>query len=228
MKILLNILSLFLLASCNKTSTITTDVTTEYDKTHSVKVNLLYAEPINGYTVTATCFVDTTSNYDSPNTNCNRNAIVGRAYIHFKNDTAQFTLENPLFSDYTLMANPTPLKAGININATYTAFSPNTSSDNMIFNGNQSPFFFYDIDFDGEKELIITLWEGMEYHAHHAYEVYKVSDIKNGTILHSLTTPPFDRINDYSLIDSIAKTISICKGIDAMKIVGYDTYQIRK
>ena len=43
----------------------------------------------------------------------------------------------------------------------------------MIFNGNESPFFFYDIDFDGEKELIVTLWEGMEYHAHNAYEVYK-------------------------------------------------------
>ena len=37
-------------------------------------------------------------------------------------------------------------------------------------------------------------------------------------------TPPFDRIDDYTLIDSIAKTISICKGVDAMKIEGYDTY----
>ena len=38
-------------------------------------------------------------------------------------------------------------------------------------------------------------------------------------------TPPFDRIDDYTLIDSIAKTISICKGIDAAKIQGYDTYK---
>ena len=163
MKVLIIITSLILLASCKKASTVTNDVTTGYNMTDSVTVNLQYAEPINGYTVTATCLVDTTSNYDSPNTNGNRNAIVGRAYIHFRNDTTQFTVENPLFSDYTLMANQTPLKAGINISATYTPFSPNTSSGNMIFDGNQSPFFFYDIDFDGEKELIVTLWEGKEW-----------------------------------------------------------------
>ena len=109
MKALLIILSLFLLAYCNKASTVTNDVTTEYDMTDSVTVYLQYAGPINGYTVTATCLVDTTSNYDSPNTNGNRDAIMGRAYIHFCNDTTQFTIENPQFSDYTLMANQTPL-----------------------------------------------------------------------------------------------------------------------
>lgn len=214
-----------MLASCNKASTVTNDVVTEYDTKDSVTVNLQYSEPINGYTVTAICVVDTTSNYDSPNTNGNRNAIVGRAYIHFCNDTTQFTIENPQFSDYTQMANQTPLQNGININATYTPFSPNNSSDHMIFNGNESPFFFYDIDFDGEKELIVTLWEGMEYHAHNAYEVYKIRNIKAGEILQPLKTPPFDRIDDYTLIDSVAKTISICKGIDAAKIQGYDIFQ---
>ena len=227
MKSLLPILSFFLLASCNKASIATNEVTTEYDKTHSVKVSLRYAGPIYGYTVTATCLVDTTSNYDSPNTNGNRDAIMGRAYIHFCNDTTQFTIENPQFSDYTLMANQTPLQNGININATYTTFSPNNSSDHMIFNGNESPFFFYDIDFDGEKELIVTLWEGMEYHAHNAYEVYKVHNTKNNEILLPLKTPSFDRIDDYTLIDSVAKTISICKGVDAMKVEGYDTYRIK-
>lgn len=225
MKSLLIIISLFLLASCNKASTVTNDVVTEYDTKDSVTVNLQYSEPINGYTVTAICVVDTTSNYDSPNTNGNRNAIVGRAYIHFCNDTTQFTIENPQFSDYTQMANQTPLQNGININATYTPFSPNNSSDHMIFNGNESPFFFYDIDFDGEKELIVTLWEGMEYHAHNAYEVYKIRNIKAGEILQPLKTPPFDRIDDYTLIDSVAKTISICKGVEAVKIQGYDIFQ---
>lgn len=214
-----------MLASCNKASTVTNDVVTEYDTKDSVTVNLQYSEPINGYTVTAICVVDTTSNYDSPNTNGNRNAIVGRAYIHFCNDTTQFTIENPQFSDYTQMANQTPLQNGININATYTPFSPNNSSDHMIFNGNESPFFFYDIDFDGEKELIVTLWEGMEYHAHNAYEVYKIRNIKAGEILQPLKTPPFDRIDDYTLIDSVAKTISICKGVEAVKIQGYDIFQ---
>lgn len=228
MRIILIIIALSTLTSCNKASADKSIVQTDYDKAHSVEVKLHYDEPIDGYTVSATCFVDTTSNYDSPNTNGNRNAIVGRAYIHFKNDTAQFTVENPLFSDYTLMANQTSLLDGINIKATYTPFSPNIKPDNMIFNGNQSPFFFYDIDFDGEKELIVTLWEGMEYHAHNSYEVYKVRNTKSDEILQPLSTTPFDRIDDYTLIDTVAKTISICKGIDAMKIMGYDTYYLNK
>lgn len=155
--------------------------------TEFITVNLQYAEPIDGYTVTATCLLDTTSNYDSPNTNGNRDAIVGRAYIHFRNDTTQFTIENSLFSDYNLMENQIPLKDGINIDVTYTPFSPNTSSDYMIFHGNESPFFFYDIDFDGEKEMIVNLWEGMEYHARRSYKVYKVNGIKNGELLQPLT-----------------------------------------
>lgn len=212
-----------MLASCNKASTVTNDVVTEYDTKDSVTVNLQYSEPINGYTVTAICVVDTTSNYDSPNTNGNRNAIVGRAYIHFCNDTTQFTIENPQFSDYTLMANQTPLQNGININATYTPFSPNNSSDHMIFNGNESPFFFYDIDFDGEKELIVTLWEGMEYHGHNAYRAYKVKNSPDAVL--EPMGKPFNQLDDYSQIDIIAKTISICKGIDAAKIQGYDTYK---
>ena len=228
MRIILIIIALSTLTSCNKASADKSNIQTDYDRAHSVEVKLHYDEPMAGYTVSATCFVDTTSNYDSPNTHGNRNAIVGRAYIHFKNDTAQFTVENPLFSDYTLMANQTPLKNGININATYTPFSPNIKPDNMIFNGNQSPFFFYDIDFDGEKELIVTLREGMEYHAHNSYEVYKVRNTKSDEILQPLSTTPFDRIDDYTLIDTVAKTISICKGIDAMKIMGYDTYYLNK
>lgn len=225
MKHLILIIAIILLSACHRASMPSNEVLTESD---TVKVNLTYKKPIDGFTVNVTCFVDTTSNYDSPNTHGNRNAIVGRAYIHFKNLTVQFTVENPLFSDYTLMANQTPLKNGINIKATYTPFSPNIKPDNMIFNGNQSPFFFYDIDFDGEKELIVTLWEGMEYHAHNSYEVYKVRNTKSDEILQPLSTTPFDRIDDYTLIDTVAKTISICKGIDAMKIMGYDTYYLNK
>lgn len=225
MKTLLIISALFLFASCNKTSTSQSEVYTEYDKGHSVKVKLNYAEPIEGFSVNVTCMVDTTHNYDSPNTQGNRNAIVGRAYIHFKNDTAQFTIENPLFSDSTLMANSIPLRNDMKIEAIYTPYSAPDNGRTDILNYHSSPFFFYDIDFDGDKELIITLWEGMEYHAHNAYEVYKIRNIKAGEILQPLKTPPFDRIDDYTLIDSVAKTISICKGIDAAKIQGYDIFQ---
>ena len=224
MKHLIFIIAITLLTACHRASTPSNEILTESD---TVKVNLTYNKPIGGFTVNVTCFVDTTSNYDSPNTHGNRNAIGGRAYIHFKNDTAQFTIENPLFSDSTLMANSIPLRNDMQIDATYTPFSVPDNSRTDILNYHSSPFFFYDIDFDGEKELIVTLWEGMEFHAHHAYEVYKIRNIKAGEILQPLKTPPFDRIDDYTLIDSVAKTISICKGVDAMKVEGYDTYRIK-
>lgn len=222
MKHLIFIIAIILLSACHRASMSSNEVLTESD---TVKVNLTYNKPIDGFTVNVTCFVDTTSNYDSPNTLGNRNAIVGRAYIHFKNDTVQFTVENPLFSDSTLMSNTIPLTNDIQISADYTPFAKHGNESKDIFNHHQSPFFFYDIDFDGQKELIVTLWEGMEYHAHNAYEVYKIRNTKAGAILRPLKTPPFDRIDDYTLIDSVAKTISICKGIDAVKIQGYDIYK---
>lgn len=218
--------ALILFASCNKATTTSNNVSAEDTTTTSMEVNLSYDKPISGFIVTATCLIDTTTNYDSPNTAGNRNAIVGKAYLHFKNDTTQFTVENTLFSDSTLMNNEVPLSDGVKIRAHYTPFKPAVDNGNMIFdNGlSQSPFFFYDIDFDGQKELIITLWEGMEYHGHHAYRAYKVKEIADNTVLEPMGKP-FNQLDDYTKIDTVAKTISICKGIDAVKIQGYDTYK---
>lgn len=211
-----------LLISCNNS---TTTASVESANNDTVKIYLSYDEPINGFTVSATCFVDAISNYDSPASQGNQNAIVGKAYLHFKNGTIQFSVENPLFSDSTLMANETPLINGVKIKATYNSFKPDANSDNMIFNSglSQSPFFFYDIDFDGQKELIVTLWEGMEYHGHNAYRAYKVKNSPDAVL--EPMGKPFNQLDDYSQIDTIAKTISICKGIDAAKIQGYDTYK---
>lgn len=225
MKAFLMTLALLLLASCHNASTTQNEIQVGNDNKHSVKVNLRYAEPIDGFTVTATCFVDTIHNYDSPNTKGNRNAIVGKAYIYFRNDSAHFTIENPLFSDSTLMANNVPLTEDVTIKAKYTHFQLPENGKIDLLNYHKSPFFLYDIDFDGEQELIITLWEGMEYHLHHSYAVYKVRNTNTDKILQPLTTPPFDKINDYTLINTVAKTISICKGVDAMKIEGYSIYK---
>ena len=81
--------ALLLLTSCGNS---TTTASVESNNNDTVKIYLSYDEPINGFTVTATCFIDTISNYDSPATQGNRNAIVGKAYLHFKNDTIQFTV----------------------------------------------------------------------------------------------------------------------------------------
>ena len=73
----------------------------------------------------------------------------------------------------------------------------------MLFDGSQSPFFFFDIDFVGEKELIVTLWEGMCYHGHNAYKVYKMP-VENGCfVLSPIQGEPFDKLNGYTRIDSV-------------------------
>ena len=64
----------------------------------------------------------------------------------------------------------------------------------------------------------------MEYHGHNSYEIYKIRNSEIDEILTPLTMPPFNRIDDYTQVDSVAKTISICKGIDAVQIQGYDIY----
>lgn len=205
---------------------VTTDIPIEDDSQHIVQVNLYYDKPIDGYTVTVVCYVDTVWNYVRPNAMNNRNAIFGSAILNFRNDTVEFKIENPQFSDYTLLYNEIPLADGVTIKARYTPFVPCTT-DNMILRSNESPFFFYDIDFDGERELVVTVWEGMEYHFLNSYKVFKVPNTVSDKILQPITTPPFDRIDVYSRIDSVTKTISICKGVDAMKYIGFDEYPIK-
>ena len=94
------------------------------------------------------------------------------------------------------------------IETDYIPFKPtNDTLNNMLFDGSQSPFFFFDIDFDGEKELIVTLWEGMCYHGHNAYKAYKIPMTNECIILSPMQREPFDRLNDYTGIDTIKKEI---------------------
>ena len=90
----------------------------------------------------------------------------------------------------------------------YIPFKPaNDMLNNMLFNDSQSPFFFFDIDFNGEKELIVTLSEGIGYHGHNAYKAYKIPMTNECIILSPMQREPFDRLNDYTGIDTIKKEI---------------------
>lgn len=199
---------------------------TEYDKLHSVEVEVevLYDKPINGFEVSVTCVVDTTNNTDSPQTQDNRNAVVGRGYIHFKNKELEFMVETPCFTDSALLANEKTLHNNLHIHSIYKDFTP-TTTDKMILQGNNVPFFFYDMDMDGQKELVITVFEGMEYHGHNSYEVYKLRKEYNHTILLPLLEPPFDEVNDYTEFDFTEKTITP-HHVDAVKLLGDSIYKM--
>jgi hypothetical protein len=94
-------------------------------------------------------------------------------------------------------------------------------SEDNTFVGNQSPFFFFDVDFDGEEELLLCIWEGMGYRGHHAYQAYKL-DVGSHQ-LSPMREEPFDELNDYTEFDTINKTISIPQGV-GVKMGGKKVY----
>ena len=164
-------------------------------KDNQLRVFVKYKQPVNGYTVSI-CWVDTL--YEE----CDH------VVIRFQNNEHEFFVENPLYSDNNLFQEIQSLKNDTLIETDYTPFEPTSNtSDNMLFNGSKSPFFFFDIDFDGEKELIVTLFEGMGHHGHNAYKVYKIPATKNHIVLSPMQGEPFNDLNDYTEIDTVRKLI---------------------
>lgn len=157
-----------------------------------------YKQPVNNYTVSAICWTDTLyGEYNS------------HGVIHFQNDEQEFIVENPLFPAYNLFQEKQSLKNGTLVETDYIPFKATKDTlNNTFFDSSESPFFFFDIDFDGEKELIVTLFGGMGHHGHNAYKAYKIPTINDRTILSAMQGEPFNNLNDYTEIDTIQKTIT--------------------
>ena len=104
-------------------------------------------------------------------------------------------------------------------------YVPLEMTDNS-FKANVSPFFFFDVDFDGEEELVICLWGNMGYREHNAYEAYKIN-VGDGCHQLSPMQEPFNGINDYTRFDVINKQIEMPQGIGVkmpgcLKVYGVD------
>lgn len=179
----------------------------DFSKQGYMFINIKYKQQVNGYDVSAICLVDTIyEDYEQFYHSC-------CAFIHFQNDKHDFIVENPLFSDNSLRQNEQPLKNGILIEAGYIPFKPfNNTRNNLLYSDSECPFFFFDIDFDGKKELIIELREGMGYHGHSAYKAYKIPTTKDCIVFSPMQGEPFDNLNDYTEIDTIGKTITLPYG----------------
>lgn len=201
------LLVLLLICGCTNTNnTIQGFEWADYSKEDAICAYIKYNQQVNGYDVSAICLVDTL--YNEVYSTYNSTAIKGHGFIHFQNDKYEFIVENPLFSDNNLSKYKQSLKNGMLIETDYIPFEPaNDTLNNMLFNVSQSPFFFFDINFDGEKELIVTLFEGMGYHGHNAYKAYKIPITNECIILSPIQREPFDKLNDYTGIDTIKKEI---------------------
>ena len=74
-----------------------------------------------------------------------------------------------------------------------------------------SPFFFSDVDFDGEEELIINNWKCGIRHCN-TYDVYKITNNEVKQLTEAPFVNPTGKISNYnSDFDSVNKTITIHK-----------------
>ena len=194
------ILSSLPIYGCSNTDTIPHSFEwADFSKQGYMCINIKYRQQVNGYDVSAICLVDTF--YNEP---------FYHGFIHFQNDEHDFIVENPFFSDNSLRQNKEPLKNGVLIEADYIPFkATNDTLNNMLYSDSECPFFFFDIDFDGKKELIIELLEGMGYHRHSAYKAYKIPTENDCIVLSPMQGEPFDNLNDYTEIDTLRKTITL-------------------
>ena len=173
-------------------------------------IHVHYSQKVNGYDVSVEILTDSIRDeYFSD--------IVGReAVLTFRKGKHEMTVVNPCYADKNHTAES--LTNGMTID--YTPFE---MSERNTFSGNHSPFFFFDVDFDGEVELLICLWEGMGYRGYHAYQAYE-TNVGSGTHqLSPMQEAPFYELNDYTEFDPINKTISIPQGV-GLKMNGKKVY----
>ena len=206
-KLLLLCASLASLASCNF----------QRDKEHTednIYVHVNYKQKVNGYDVSASIITD------SVREEYFADIVTREAVLTFRKDNQKLTVLNPSYALKNFIGDTESFRKGMTIEAEYVPFK--MSARNTLA-GNQSPFFFFDVDFDGEDELLVCLWEEMGYRGYHAYQAYE-TNVGSGT--HQLTPmqeAPFNKLNDYTEFDRINKTISIPQGV-GLKMEGRKVY----
>lgn len=172
----------------------------------SSKINVFikYSETVEDYRVTAICLVDT-STYDQRN----KNAVYGKGYLHFENEKQEFIIEVDSYTDINLIKNQKTLNNGCLIETPYIKNAFEITNGKFRLES-ASPFFFFDIDFDNEKELIVTLWNGMGFKGHNAYEVYDIIETCNPyNRLIPVKNYLIPQLDDFTEIDTLNKQISI-------------------
>lgn len=133
-----------------------------------------YKSPVNGYNVVVEWLgadiID-------------ESLAFGDVLIHFKkNDGTGFTVHNIAYWDEGLNVSDIETKTSKTIELEYIP-------KNDKYLATRSPFYFADMDFDGQDELVVVGWKGGRQYAH-TYDVYDISDY----YADKKTTPPFDNV----------------------------------
>lgn len=150
------------------------DSTQTTDTISKPEVLIKYKSPVNGYNVVVEWLgadiID-------------ESLAFGDVLIHFKkNDGTGFTVHNIAYWDEGLNVSDIETKTSKTIELEYIP-------KNDKYLATRSPFYFADMDFDEQDELVVVGWKGGRQYAH-IYDVYEISD----SSAHQKTTPPFDCI----------------------------------
>lgn len=137
-------------------------------------ITLIYKSPVNGYNVVVEWLgAEIIDEY----------LAFGDVLIHFKkNDGTGFTVHNIAYWDEGLNVSDIETMSDKTIELEYIP-------KNDKYLATRSPFYFADMDFDEQDELVVVGWKGGRQYAH-IYDVYEISD----SSAHQKTTPPFDTI----------------------------------
>ena len=185
------------------------------------RIFISYKQKINGYKVNAMWFPTDSYYYDQSS-----------AILHFKNDTSEFYIYNPSFHEngvYEKFERMSP-KDGDTI---YVNYTPKESSKYAEEYGyladNNIPFFFQDVDFDGEDELLITNWQcGSKGSS--TYDVYKVNQYYEHRLdMIKLTDAPFNKMeNGQTEFNPKEKTIKLHLHFNAFEYAIHTYKKVRQ
>ena len=150
------------------------DSTQTTDTISKPEVLIKYKSPVNGYNVVVEWLGVEIIDKD---------LAFGDVLIHFKkNDGTGFTVRNNSYWDEGLNVSDIETSSNKTIELEYIP-----KDDKYL--ATRSPFYFADMDFDEQDELVVVGLKGGRQYAH-IYDVYEISD----SSAHQKTTPPFDTI----------------------------------
>lgn len=171
----------------------------EFKDLNFPRIYIKYKQPVNGYTVKVLWM---------PYTYNGKTCEAGKAVLYFESEDNHFYIQTRSYSD-TAVYSHTNLKDGDILFWDYTP----KKKDEIL--SEYSPFFFSDVDFDGEDELLINEHRGGS-RGTNSYEVYKIHpyyaeiikdapfanlengntefDLKNKTITSSFSDSAFESV----------------------------------
>jgi hypothetical protein len=189
----------------------------ETEKRKSDIVQVSYNQKVNGYQVTVVW---------KPNLLKSGNAV-GPAMLEFKNDFTAFTLTNNHFSlPATLVDLETDENNIIGIKTNQIAIDyKKPTIQNKIFEMIAVPFLFVDLDFDGEKEILLTK-SGQGQRFGDAFDAYALNaGILSSDFYQITNKAPYNQIDHKTKLNREKKELTIYSAGGACGSIG-ETYSL--